>query len=160
MEAKEKIEKKNRVLEFVSKEHKYENLILAVLAIVAIELGVLILTKVLSIPAGAFLIGGDPNSTIFSWALVVLGAVSLVLSVISFFIPSFAEAKHIKGLKVVQYLANIATVIVFILILFVPTIYLFNAALTFGGLTANMLFIMIGFITIISSAICIKGITN
>ena len=117
MEAKEKIEKKNRVIEFVSKEHKYENLILAVLAIVAIELGVLILTKVLSIPAGAFLIGGDPNSTIFSWALVVLGAVSLVLSVISFFIPSFAEAKHIKGIKVVQYLANIATVIVFILIL-------------------------------------------
>ena len=50
--------------------------------------------------------------------------------------------------------------IVFILILFVPTIYLFNAALTFGGLTANMLFIMIGFITIISSAICIKGITK
>ncbi|MBQ8993354.1 MAG: hypothetical protein IJ085_04425 [Turicibacter sp.] len=50
--------------------------------------------------------------------------------------------------------------IVFILILFVPTIYLFNAALTFGGLAANMLFIMIGFITILSSAICIKGITK
>jgi hypothetical protein len=30
MEAKEKLEKKNRVIEFVSKEHKYENLILAV----------------------------------------------------------------------------------------------------------------------------------
>lgn len=117
MEAKEKIEKKNRVIEFVSKEHKYENLILAVLAIVAIELGVLILTNVLSIPDSAFLIGGDPNATIFSWALVVLGAVSLVLSVISFFIPSFAEAKHIKGLKFTQYLVNIATVIIFILIL-------------------------------------------
>lgn len=117
MEAKEKLEKKNRVIEFVSKEHKYENLILAVLAIVAIELGVLILTKVLNIPQSAFLIGGEPNSKIFSWALVVLGAVSLVLSVFSFFVPSFAETKHIKGLKVVEYLVNIATVIIFILIL-------------------------------------------
>jgi hypothetical protein len=117
MEAKEKLEKKNRVIEFVSKEHKYENLILAVLAIVAIELGVLILTKVLNIPQSAFLIGGELNSKIFSWALVVLGAVSLVLSVFSFFVPSFAETKHIKGLKVVEYLVNIATVIIFILIL-------------------------------------------
>jgi preprotein translocase subunit SecE len=47
----------------------------------------------------------------------VLGAVSLVLSVFSFFVPSFAETKHIRGLKVVEYLVNIATVIIFILIL-------------------------------------------
>ena len=60
MEVKVKEEKKNRVLEFVAKEHKYENLILAVLAIVAIELGVLILTNVLTIPDGAFLIGDKP----------------------------------------------------------------------------------------------------
>ena len=111
-------EKKSRVIEFVLKEHKYENLILAVLAIVAIELGVLLLTKVLEIPAGAFLIGESTlHSTIFAWALVVLGAISLVLSVISFFIPSFAETKHIKGLKVSQYFTNIATVIIFIIVL-------------------------------------------
>ena len=90
MEVKEKKEKKSRALEFLVKEHKYENLILAVLAIVAIELGVLLLTGVLEIPSGAFLIGqSETASTIFSWLLVVLGAVSLVLSVISFFIPSF-----------------------------------------------------------------------
>ena len=117
MEAKVKEEKKNRVLEFVAKEHKYENLILAVLAIVAIELGVLILTKVLNIPEDAFLIGQEPMNVIFPWALVILGAISVVLSVISFFIPSFAETKHIKGLKFTQYLVNIATVIIFIIVL-------------------------------------------
>ena len=100
-----------------TKEHKYENLILAVLAIVAIELGVLILTNVLTIPDGAFLIGDKPMNVIFPWALVILGAISVVLSVFSFFIPSFAETKHIKGLKITQYLVNIATVIIFILIL-------------------------------------------
>lgn len=118
MEAKVvKEEKKSRVLEFLVKEHKYENLFLAVLGIVAIEFGVLLLTKVLEIPSSAFLIGNEPNSTIFSWVLVVLGAVSVILSVISFFIPSFQEAKHIKGLKPAQYFVNVAIVIVFILIL-------------------------------------------
>lgn len=118
MEAKVvKEEKKSRVLEFLVKEHKYENLFLAVLGIVAIEFGVLLLTKVLEIPSSAFLIGNEPNSTIFSWVLVVLGAVSVILSVISFFIPSFQEAKHIKSLKPAQYFVNVAIVIVFILIL-------------------------------------------
>lgn len=118
MEVKEKKEKKSRALEFLVKEHKYENLILAVLAIVAIELGVLLLTGVLEIPSGAFLIGqSETASTIFSWLLVVLGAVSLVLSVISFFIPSFAELKHVKGLKGLEYVSNIATVIIFVVLL-------------------------------------------
>ncbi len=43
--------------------------------------------------------------------------------------------------------------IIFILVLFVPTIYLFNAALTFGGLCANMLFIMIAFISLLTSSL-------
>lgn len=118
MEVKEKKENKSRALEFLVKEHKYENLILAVLAIVAIELGVLLLTKVLEIPTGAFLIGqSETASTVFSWLLVVLGAVSLVLSVISFFIPSFAELKHVKGLKALEYLTNIAIVVIFVILL-------------------------------------------
>lgn len=50
--------------------------------------------------------------------------------------------------------------IALITLLFVPTIYLFNAALTLGGLCANILFVMIGFISIISSSIFIKGINK
>ena len=42
--------------------------------------------------------------------------------------------------------------IALVILLFVPTIYLFNAALTFGGLSANMLFVMIAFISIVSSS--------
>ncbi|WP_207729410.1 M20/M25/M40 family metallo-hydrolase [Clostridium gallinarum] len=50
--------------------------------------------------------------------------------------------------------------IALITLLFVPTVYLFNAALTLGGLCANILFVMIGFISIISSSIFIKGINT
>lgn len=47
-----------------------------------------------------------------------------------------------------------------ILILFVPTIYLFNAALTFGALCVNMFFVVIILITILSSVIQIKKIVS
>ena len=51
-------EKKNRVMDVLLKEHKWENLVLAILAVFAIELGVLLLSKTyLTIPADAFLIG-------------------------------------------------------------------------------------------------------
>lgn len=45
-----------------------------------------------------------------------------------------------------------------ITVLYVPTIYLFNCALTFGALSANMIFVMIGFISLISCMLSIKGI--
>lgn len=106
-------EKRNRVVEFISKEHKGENLILSILSIFAIELGVLLLTKYLVIPESAFLIGGEVASKVFSWILVVLGSFSLILSVASFYRPSFAEIKHITGLKRAEFIGNIIKVVIF-----------------------------------------------
>ncbi len=109
-------EKKNRAVEELLKEHKWENLVLAILAIFAIELGVLLLSKTyLSIPEDAFLIGKYWKQ--FSWALVGLGAVSLILSVSSFFVPSLGEIKNIKGLKKREFFANVVQVIIFSLVL-------------------------------------------
>lgn len=109
-------EKKNRAMDVLLKEHKWENLVLAILAIFAIELGVLLLTKTyLSIPEDAFLIGKYWQQ--FSWILVGLGAISLILSVSSFFVPSLAEIKNIKGLKKREFFANVVQVIIFSLVL-------------------------------------------
>lgn len=109
-------EKKNRVVDYILKEHKYENLVLAILSIFAIELGVLLLSKTyLSIPEEAFLIGKYWKQ--FSWVLIVLGAISLILSVSSFFIPSFAEVKHITGLKKAEFFWNVVEVFVFSLVM-------------------------------------------
>lgn len=67
----------------------------------------------------------------------------------------------IRELVQFKYMSFIMLIPVsFIIVLFVPTIYLFNAALTFGGLAANMLFIMIALISITGSTICIKEITE
>ena len=112
----EKENKKNRVMDVLFTEHKWENLILAILAVFAIELGVLLLTKnYLTIPADAFLIG--KYWKVFSWILIVLGAVSLILSVSSFYIPSFAEIKNITGPKKKEFFANVLQVFVFSVVL-------------------------------------------
>ena len=66
-EKAKQIEKKSRIREFIEKDYKYENLLLAVLSIFALELGVLLLAKYLVIPETAFLIGGAVASKVFSW---------------------------------------------------------------------------------------------
>lgn len=48
--------------------------------------------------------------------------------------------------------------IALITILYVPTVYLFNCALTLGALSVNMFFVMIAIISIVSCIVQIKGI--
>lgn len=109
-----KEEKKNRVLQAIYHEWKYENLILVVLALFALELGVLLLSGDLTISSQAFLIG--PYWKVFAWILVGLGAISMLLAVSSFYRPSFAEVKHVTGLKKKEFFVNVLTVFVFIII--------------------------------------------
>ena len=108
-------EKKNRVGDVIKHEYKYENLILVILALFALELGVLLLGGYLTISEGAFLIG--EYWKVFAWILVGLGVISLLLAVSSFYRPSFAEIKHITGLKRKEFFSNIVVVIVFSVIL-------------------------------------------
>jgi hypothetical protein len=49
-------------------------------------------------------------------------------------------------------------IIFIIMVLYVPTIYLFNCALTFGALCVVMIFTMIGAISLFSGVVSIKDI--
>jgi hypothetical protein len=111
----EKKQAKKGTMSVLSKEYKYENLILAFLAVFAIVLGALIVNGTLVIGKDYFLIGSYPK--VFAWVLVGLGAISLLLVALPFYKPSFDEAKHIKGLKKSEFLVNIARVLIFIFIL-------------------------------------------
>lgn len=111
----EKKQAKKGTMSVLSKEYKYENLILAFLAIFAIVLGALIVNGTLVIGENYFLIGSYPK--VFAWVLIGLGIISLLLVALPFYKPSFDEAKHIKGLKKSEFLVNIARVLIFILIL-------------------------------------------
>ena len=113
--SKEKKQAKKGTMSVLSKEYKYENLILAFLAVFAIVLGALIVNGTLVIGKDYFLIGSYPK--VFAWVLIGLGAISLFLVALPFYKPSFDEAKHIKGLKKSEFLVNIARVLIFIFIL-------------------------------------------
>lgn len=66
MAEKIKVEKKNRVVEYLLSEHKLENYLLLFLGLFAIELGVILLQgKLLTIPEEAWLIGGKTNTIVF-----------------------------------------------------------------------------------------------
>lgn len=117
-------QKKNRVVEFILTEHKIENYLLLFLGIFAIELGVILLRgltdsskALLIIPDTAWLIGGALKTKIFSWILVALGVISIVLVASSFYRPSFDEIKHIKGLKKKEFFWNVIKVVCFSIIL-------------------------------------------
>ena len=113
--SKEKKQAKKGTMSVLSKEYKYENLILAFLAVFAIVLGALIVNGTLVIGKDYFLIGSYPK--VFAWVLIGLGVISLLLVALPFYKPSFDEAKHIKGLKKSEFLVNIARVLIFIFIL-------------------------------------------
>ena len=118
MAEKVQAEKKNRVVEYLLSEHKIENYLLLFLGIFAIELGVILLQgELLSIPEEAWLIGGKTNTTIFSWVLVGLGAISILLVAAAFYRPSIAEIKHISGLKANEFLWNVIKVLGFTIVL-------------------------------------------
>ena len=101
-------------------------------------------------------------------SLILLFILSILLTII---LPGASYITVFPGVLIsiasvikvtLQYKYNISYImlipIALVAMLFVPTIYLFNAALTFGGLSANMLFVMIAFISIVSSSTSIKGI--
>jgi len=107
--------KQNRVIQFLSKEYKYENLILAILAIFAIVLGALIVAEILQVSPDFFLIGGFPK--VFAWILISLGVVSLLLVLWPFYRPSLAELRHVTGSKRSEFISNVVVVLIFVLFL-------------------------------------------
>ena len=90
-------EKPHRILNFLSKEYKGENIIMLVLALFAITLGVLIVTQTLTIQ-NVFLLDIF-NGKLFAWILIGLAAISLILVFIPFYRPSLSEIKNLSGLN-------------------------------------------------------------
>lgn len=115
MSEQKNVKTKKGAMAFLSKDYKYENLVIAIFALIAIVLGALIITKAIVIDENFFLLGSYPM--VVAWVLVGLGVVSLLLILWPFYKPSFDETKHIKGLKRSEFLVNIARVIMFIIIL-------------------------------------------
>lgn len=110
---KKEFEKKSKLVEVFSKEYKYEGLILLVLALVAVTLGVLIVSDIMTIPTDVFLLGEYPK--FFAWTLIALGGFSMLLAIFPYYKPSIVEVKRVTWPTKKLMLENTAQTFIFII---------------------------------------------
>lgn len=110
---KEKKQKKpSRIASVFVKEYKYEWVVLLILSIMAIVLGVIFLNNQFGLTLeDVYLIGDYPK--VFSWLLIVLGVLSLLLSVAPIYKPSIVELKRVTWPKRGDMFKNTLTVLIF-----------------------------------------------
>ncbi len=102
-------QKKNRLVEIFTKDYKYEGIVLLVLSIVAIIVGV----SILSITQPVFF---NITGTTLGWLLIVLGAISLLLSIWPYYKPSVYEVKRVSWPNKKTMLENVLSVFIFTII--------------------------------------------
>ncbi|MCR5113510.1 MAG: preprotein translocase subunit SecE [Acholeplasmatales bacterium] len=110
--------------EYLKEEHKWENYVFVVVALITLLLGCLIIEGSIEVKENFPVIG--THSTAFAWVLIGVSALGLLYALWPFFKPSFPELKKITWLTWPKFLANLARVFIF-MIIFVALLYLYDA---------------------------------
>lgn len=113
-------EQKNKLLDVLKTEYRWESLVLAILAILTAGLAVLLLDGTLEIVDFPVL-GQHPNDQIFAWSVLAISLLGLALVIYPFFLPAIPELKKISWpgpremvgyiLRVVFFTAALALII-------------------------------------------------
>ena len=119
--------KPSKIKEILTTEYKWETYLLGVLSLIAIALGLLIFTEVLTVNEGTPVIGNYP--TLFAWIITVVGAVGFILFAIPLFKPAVPELKKLTFPTFRVFVANATRVFIFIIVL-AGMLLLFDAFVT------------------------------
>jgi preprotein translocase SecE subunit len=103
-------QKKNRLVEIFTKDYKYEGLVLLLLSVIAIIVGVLLLDSYSEVMIGWI------SGKVFGWILVVLGGISLLLSVWPYYKPSVYEVKRVSWPSKKTMFENVLSAFIFTII--------------------------------------------
>ncbi len=107
-----KEKKKSSIASVFVKEYKYEWVVLLVLSLIAIILGVVFLNNEFGWTLeNVYLIGDYPK--LFSWILIGLGVLSLILSVAPIYKPSIVEIKRVSWPKRGEMVKSSIVVLIF-----------------------------------------------
>ena len=106
---------KSKVVEILTTEYKWETYLLGFLSVVAITLGLLIFSNVLTVSETTPLIGNYPK--LFAWIITIVGAIGLILFAIPLFKPAVPELKKLSWPTWRVFVANSTRVFIFIIIL-------------------------------------------
>jgi len=94
MAVKEKKAKKSKVLEVLRTEYKWENVVLAILASLALAFSLMIINGALVVRESFPLIGQYPK--VFAWILFSISVIGILLVVYPFLVQAFPELKKIS----------------------------------------------------------------
>ena len=139
---------------------KYEDIIILTVIGLSLVLYILFINKLVckSKEKNEFILGSLVLLFILSIIFtIVLPGASYLFIFPSILISTFTIVNNL----IKNNISYILLIPIFLInILYVPTVYLFNSALTFGALSINMLFVMIAIISILTCTVQIKHIFN
>ncbi|MGE4320565.1 MAG: preprotein translocase subunit SecE [Acholeplasmataceae bacterium] len=112
-------EQQSKLLEVLTTEYRWENLLLGVLATIAISISLMIISgnTLLQINPDFPILGEGSNGLIFAWVLFAISAFGLILVLYPFFLPAIPEIKKISWAKWHKFLDNSVRVLVFLTII-------------------------------------------
>lgn len=111
--------KPNKVLEILRKEYPFERIILGVMGLLVLVLGVyLVQGDIIEIKLTSFwLFNSALKRTLFAVFVIVIGAISVLMAIWPFFVPSFVEMKKVTWPNRKTILNHSARVFGFIIVL-------------------------------------------
>ena len=115
--------KRTKLLEVLSQDYRAENVLLALIAIVAMAFSVMILSGELTIRDNYPLLGAYPK--VFAIILLVISALGLLVVLWPFYEPSIGEFKKVTWARPKELYEDLFRVIVF-MIFFVFILFFFD----------------------------------
>ncbi|MFU8793533.1 MAG: preprotein translocase subunit SecE [Acholeplasmataceae bacterium] len=112
-------EQKSKLVEILTTEYKWENLLLGVLATISGALALMIISgnTLLQIQPDFPILGQEPNGLIFAWVLFVISIFGLVLVIYPFFLPAIPELKKITWPTRPKFIDHSVRTLIFLFIL-------------------------------------------
>ncbi|MBE0701030.1 MAG: preprotein translocase subunit SecE [Acholeplasmataceae bacterium] len=113
------VEQKSKLLEVLTTEYKWENLLLGILATLSGALALMIISgnTLLEINPNFPILGQEPNGLIFAWVLFAISLFGLILVIYPFFLPALPELKKITWPTRSKFIDHSIRVLIFLFIL-------------------------------------------
>lgn len=115
MAIKEKTEKKGKLLDVLKTEYKWENIVLAILASLALAFSLMIINGTLVVRPDFPIIGSYP--LLFAWILFAVAVIGILLVVAPFFAQAIPELRRISWADFKTASDAVIKVFIFIIIL-------------------------------------------
>lgn len=109
-------EQKSKLLEVLTTEYKWENLLLGILATISGALALMIISgnTLLQINSNFPILGQGNNGVIFAWVLFAISVFGLILVIYPFFLPAIPELKKISWPSMPKFVDHAVRTLVFL----------------------------------------------